>query len=95
MRIDSTEARLRTSLEALAAQTTSSPDAYAKAKREWQRRDRRRRLIMLAVASVLVAVADIVGLWALHIHDSPPPPPYTPSSTVPATPDLQGVVILP
>ncbi len=95
MRLERTEDRLRTSLEALAAQTTSSPDAYAKAKREWQRRDRRRRLIMLGVATVVVALADIVGLWALHSHDSPPPPPYTPTTTVPATPDLQGVVILP
>lgn len=95
MRIEQTEDQLRSSLKALAAQTTSSPDAYAKAKREWQRRDRRRRLIMLAVASVVVAVADIVGLWALHTHDRPPPPPYTPAATTPATPDLQGVVILP
>ncbi|NIK61865.1 hypothetical protein [Kribbella shirazensis] len=95
MRFEQTEDQLRATLEALAAQTTSSPDAYAKTKREWQRRDRRRRLIMLGVASVVVAVADIVGLWALHTHDSPPPPPYTPATTAPPSPDLHGVVILP
>jgi hypothetical protein len=95
MKLEDTEARLRSSLEALAAQTTSSPDAYAKTKREWQRRDRRRRLIMSVVASVLVAIADIVGLWALHVDDSTPPAPYTPTTPAPSTPDLQGVVILP
>lgn len=95
MKLEDTEARVRDSLEALAAQATSSPDAYAKAKCEWQRRDRRRRLIMLAIAAVLVAAADIVGLWALHVHDSPPPAPYVPALPGRTAPDLHDVVIVP
>ena len=83
--------RLTQSLRAFASQTTASPDAYARAKQEWQRRDRRRRLVMVAVAGVLIAAADVVGLWALHASEQTPTP--TPSSTTP--PAVSRVVILP
>ena len=87
----SMDERLTESLRALASQTTASPDAYASAKQEWQRRDRRRRLVMVGVAGVLIAAADVVGLWVLHSsEDSRTPTPS--SSTVPA---VSRVVILP
>jgi ferric-dicitrate binding protein FerR (iron transport regulator) len=84
--------RLTESLRALASQTTASPDAYASAKEEWQRRDRRRRLVMVAVAGVLIAAADVVGLWVLHASEESTGPTPAPSSTVPA---VSRVVILP
>jgi hypothetical protein len=83
--------RLAESLRAFASQTTASPDAYARAKQEWQRRDRRRRLVMVAVAGVLIAAADVVGLWALHASEQSTTP--TPSSSTPAA--VSRVVILP
>lgn len=57
------EERLRASLGAFAEQVEAAPDSYARAHEEWCRRDRRRRWV--ALASVLIVVADVVGLWAL------------------------------
>ncbi|MGW0998889.1 hypothetical protein [Streptomyces sp. NPDC002520] len=60
------EARLRDTLNSLASTVVPSPDAYARARSQWQRRDRRRRLVTLVLAVLIVAVADAVGLWALR-----------------------------
>ncbi len=59
------EQRLRDSLGAFAEQVEAAPDSYARAHEQWRRRDRRRRWIALTVASALIVVADVVGLWAL------------------------------
>lgn len=67
--------RLRETLDSLATTVVPSADAYAKARSEWQRRDRRRRLTMLVLTLLIVAVADIVGLWALNSFAEPGPPP--------------------
>ena len=58
--------RLREALGAMAGTVRTSPDAYERALRDWRRRERRRRLTGLAVAAVLLAAADGVGLWALN-----------------------------
>jgi hypothetical protein len=73
--------RLRDSLGALAGTVRTSPDAYERALREWRRRDRRRRLVAVVIAALVVAGADGVGLWALNqtgsrppvVFDAPPP----------------------
>ncbi|MFD4975606.1 hypothetical protein [Streptomyces sp. NPDC056820] len=66
MSVDDPEARLRDTLDSLASTVVPSSDAYARARSEWQRRDRRRRSVMLVLAVLIVAVADVVGLWALN-----------------------------
>ncbi|NGO70774.1 hypothetical protein G5C65_20940 [Streptomyces sp. SB3404] len=73
--MDGPEARLRDTLDSLASTTKPSPNAYVRARAEWQRRDRRRRLVMLVLAVLTVVVADVVGLWALHSCAAPDPPP--------------------
>ncbi len=77
----SAEERLRDVLDTLAGQVSASPEAYGRAQAEWRRRERRRRTVVIALASVLIAVADVVGLWALNnarsgapvVFDGPPP----------------------
>jgi hypothetical protein len=77
----SAEERLRDVLGTLADQVSASPEAYRRAEAEWRRRERRRRTVVIALASVLIAVADVVGLWALNnarsgapvVFDGPPP----------------------
>jgi hypothetical protein len=75
MSVEDTETRLRDTLDSLASTTKPSPDAYVRARAEWQRRDRRRRLITLVLAVLIVVVADVVGLWALHSFAEPDAPP--------------------
>ena len=76
-----TEQRLREALDAVAGGVRTSPDAYERALHEWRRRERRRRVLALLLAALLVAGADVVGLWALNrssghgsvVFDAPPP----------------------
>jgi hypothetical protein len=58
--------RLREALDAMAGRISSSPDAYERALVDWRRRERRRRLVGIGVAALLLAAADGVGLWALN-----------------------------
>ena len=76
-----TAQRLRQALDAVADGVHSRPDAYQRALAEWRRRERRRRLIGLVLAALLVTAADGIGLWALNrsaapasvVFDAPPP----------------------
>ena len=57
---------LREALGAVAGGVRTSPDAYERALNEWRRRERRRRMVAIGLAAILVALADAVGLWALN-----------------------------
>lgn len=61
-----TEEQLRATLGALAEQIDACPPAYRTVRAEWQRRDRRRRLLLAVLVAVVFALADIIGLWALN-----------------------------
>jgi hypothetical protein len=81
--------RLREALGAVAGTVRTSPDAYQRALADWRRRERRRRLAGLAVATLLLTAADGVGLWALNrsAPDAPvvfdaPAPAVAPGSTL-------------
>jgi len=86
--VSSTEDRLRETLGTLAERVEVAPDAYDRAQREWRRRDRVRRWLVLALAVLVIAAADLVGLWALNnarsgspvVFDGPPPARTAPSS---------------
>lgn len=64
-----TDELLRDVLGTLAATVPVSEDAYQEVRAEWTRRQRRRRRLGLLVATLLVVVADVVGLWALNRSD--------------------------
>jgi hypothetical protein len=71
MNTPDTADRLRLALGAVADGVHARPDAYQRALSEWRRRERRRRLIGLVLACLVVASADVVGIWALN-HSAPP-----------------------
>ena len=62
----STEERLRDALGALASEVRPSPVPYPKARADWRRRERRRKLILAFVTAAMFVVADLVGVWALN-----------------------------
>ena len=68
-----TEQRLRDVLGVMAYQVTPDTTAYRRTQAAWRRRERRRRLVVAVVATVVIAGADIVGLWALNRSDSHEP----------------------
>ncbi len=82
--------RLRAALGAVADSVRPSPDAYERALLDWRRRERRRRVVGLLVAALLLTGADVLGLWALNhsavrapvVFDAPAPA-VIPSSVVP------------
>ncbi|MFC4049756.1 MULTISPECIES: hypothetical protein [Actinomadura] len=70
--MNDTEDRLRDALDALAGGVTPDPDAYPRVRREWRRRERRRRLVLYILIAVIFTAADAIGLWALnHAHNRP------------------------
>ncbi|MET8354332.1 MULTISPECIES: hypothetical protein [unclassified Micromonospora] len=95
MSIGETETRLRDTLQVLATTAVTSPDAYANARSEWQRRERRRRLLTVILALLIFALADVVGLWALSNHHHTRPTPYDQPVAPGSKVGLDGVVIIP
>lgn len=61
-----TEEALRQTLSALATGIQATPPSYRQAQGQWQRRYRRRRLILAILIAVVFVVADAIGLWALN-----------------------------
>lgn len=60
------EKQLREALEALADQVQPAPDAYRTARGGWLRRERRRRLVLAVLITVVFALAVLIGLWVLN-----------------------------
>lgn len=67
-----TERELREALEALAGGVRAAPDAYRTARGEWLRRERRRRLVLAVLITVVFALATLIGLWVLNQTPSDP-----------------------
>lgn len=75
------EARLRETLSSLASDVEPSPQAYRRAQAAWRRRERRRRIAMVVLATLIIGGADAVGIWALNngpehapiVFDAPAP----------------------
>lgn len=67
-----TEEQLRDALEAFAASVQPAPGAFRAAHRDWQRRERRRRLILAVLITVVFALATLLGLWVLNQAPSRP-----------------------
>ncbi|MBN3932830.1 hypothetical protein IQ279_24995 [Streptomyces verrucosisporus] len=61
-----TEERLQEALEALAGGVHAAPDAYRTARGGWLRRERRRRLVLAVLVTVVFALATLIGLWVLN-----------------------------
>ncbi|MGW7361703.1 hypothetical protein ACWGI0_35065 [Streptomyces sp. NPDC054802] len=61
-----TEKQLQEALEALALQVQPDSDAYRTARGEWRRREHRRRLVLAVLATVVFALAVLIGLWVLN-----------------------------
>ncbi|NUU22924.1 MAG: hypothetical protein HOV68_15645 [Streptomycetaceae bacterium] len=78
-----TEHLLRETLETLAAEVHAAPDAYRTARGDWLRRERRRRMILAILVTLVFAVATVIGLLVLNqapsdpgvIFNDPPPSP--------------------
>lgn len=67
-----TERRLSEALEAVAESVHPSPDAYRTARTGWHRRERRRRLILAVLITVVFTLATLIGLWVLNQAPSKP-----------------------
>lgn len=64
-----TEEQLREALEALAGQVRPArpaSDAYRTARGDWLRRERRRRMILAVLVTVVFTLAVVIGLWVLN-----------------------------
>ncbi|MER5833133.1 hypothetical protein ABT116_20295 [Streptomyces sp. NPDC002130] len=69
---DRTEQELAEALAALAGGVRAAPDAYRTARGEWLRRERRRRLVLAVLITVVFALATLIGLWVLNEAPSSP-----------------------
>ncbi|EFL31216.1 predicted protein [Streptomyces viridochromogenes DSM 40736] len=67
-----TEQELREALRALAGGVLPDPDAYRTARGEWLRRERRRRLVLAVLITVVFTLATLIGLWVLNQAPSDP-----------------------
>jgi hypothetical protein len=67
-----TEERLQDALEALAEGVRPAPGAYRAAHGDWQRRERRRRLVLAVLITVVFTLATLIGLWVLNQAPSRP-----------------------
>lgn len=67
-----TEKELREALEALAGGVEAAPNAYRTARGQWVRRERRRRLILAVLITVVFALAILLGLLVLNQAPSGP-----------------------
>jgi hypothetical protein len=61
-----TENHLREVLETLADQVHPAPDAYRTNRGGWVRRERRRRLVLAVLVTVVFALAILIGLLVLN-----------------------------
>ena len=80
-----TEQMLREALDVIAGAVTAPPGAYRSARREWLRRERRRKVVLTVVIAVVFAVATLVGLWVLNDSSSHPHPVYGVAATAART----------
>lgn len=60
------EDELREVLETLADHVHAAPDAYRTARGGWIRRERRRRLVLAVLITVVFTLAVLIGLWVLN-----------------------------
>ncbi|MEU1853136.1 hypothetical protein ABZ499_28685 [Streptomyces sp. NPDC019990] len=67
-----TEQELREALRAMAGGVLPGPDAYRTARGEWLRRERRRRLVLAVLITVVFTLATLIGLWVLNQAPSDP-----------------------
>ncbi|MET9527871.1 hypothetical protein [Streptomyces coeruleorubidus] len=67
-----TEEELREALRVLAGGVLPDPDAYRTARGEWLRRERRRRLVLAVLITVVFTLATLIGLWVLNQAPSDP-----------------------
>lgn len=68
-----TEDQLRDALDALASGVRPAPNAYGRVRHAWRRRERRRRLILAILVTLVFAIADAIGLLALNQSQDGPP----------------------
>lgn len=64
--------RLGEALEAVAESVHPAPDAYRSARTDWHRRERRRRMILAVLITVVFTLATLIGLWVLNQAPSEP-----------------------
>jgi hypothetical protein len=60
------EQRLEAALRTVASGVTTSPGAYREVQSRWRRKERRRRLIVAALATAVVLATNGIALWALN-----------------------------
>ncbi|MET7302070.1 hypothetical protein [Embleya sp. NPDC005575] len=69
-----TERQLREALETLAAGIHPAPDAYRTAHGDWQRRERRRRLVLATLIVLVFTLATVIGVLVLNHTPADPGP---------------------